>query len=176
MPYCWDGCYAIHPVEGASSESKSTPKPSNWKFLCPISSQLFCQLFVPVPGQGHIIKMSVIPYELQLLQPLPKKLHHFPEYSSLLCCVSLGLAWTVGYTAQHCPHNFWWHCYVSFVSISFQETDRNTDKMKVKYGQKTLSESQSICNLEHKWALRWLWIWRKASSRTSVWFVHSGPL
>lgn len=32
-----------------------------------------------------------------------------------LCCVFSGLSQTMGYTAWHCPHSFWWFCEVWLV-------------------------------------------------------------
>ncbi len=113
------------------------------QFPSDLFSAILLELSVPVSRGGKIINISLILYHFA--QRLLTKSNIFPKYSSLLCFI--GLTWTVGYTGWHCPHGFWWYCCTLSVSVSFQETDINTDKMNVEYGQK--APSISISDIEH---------------------------
>lgn len=72
---------------------------------------------------------------------------------SLKCC-SLrfgGLAWTVNYSVQHCPHVSRWYCNVWSISVSFQNMYSNMDEMNPEYRQK--SSPTSVYLTEHGWTV-----------------------
>ncbi len=157
----WDGCYAIHPVEAASQRTNRCHMNLYFSFTAvqltfislPISSFLSCSVGVVCPCArcGNIINMSVILY--CLTQSFLKSSTNFPKYSSSLYFTVL--AWTVGYTTPDdtAPTIFRRYCYISSMSVIFQVTDRNTDKMNTGYRQKAPTVSLSISHIEHKWAL-----------------------
>ncbi len=99
----WDGCYAIHPVEGAS-QGQMLPQshPVVIQFPSNLFSATLLELSIPVPRRGNIINISVILHQFtaatQKVPPLSQNIIIILIQSSF--CFP-GLAWTVGYTIRH---------------------------------------------------------------------------
>lgn len=71
-----------------------------------------------------------------------------------LCWVFSGLSQTMGYTAWHCLHNFWWFCEVWLVcELAGYMLILYTHIMNTKYGQRAQFISMCVSNVDHKWAV-----------------------
>ncbi len=89
----WDGCHAIHPVEGASQRTNWCHRDLHFfaavqlTFISPFDLFLpSCSVGVvcPCARQGYIINMSVITY--QLAQSFLKKFRHFSKLFFFIVC------------------------------------------------------------------------------------------
>ncbi len=83
---CWDGCYAIHPVDGASQQTIQCRTDLHLSyaaiqltFISHLSSSFPASVGVVCPfiGRGNIMNMSAIAY--QLVQSFLKKFCHFSK-------------------------------------------------------------------------------------------------